>query len=385
MVKFQWQGQTIRRSTRATTLKKARAAEVKIRAGLLDGRWGILEAKPVPTLADFLRREFLPYADKKHAAKPKTAIYYQTGVKRLLKAPLAALPLDKITDQHATEYAARLSHLSPSTINCGLRTLRRALNVAVEWGTLKQRAKITLAKGERQRERVLTDDEITLYLAACPQPWRDAATVLLGTGMRPGEVFALRWERILLNRDGGGMIQITEGKSRAARRLLPMVPAVHHTLQTRYMAAGGPKGGWVFPTASKCGHLVGDSAKNQHAHALKMSGVTRFPPYCLRHTALTRLAESGCDTFTLARIAGHSSITITQRYCHPQADAIQRAFSKLAIRPGVVTEGGQHESPPEQTRNDTPVSPTTSRRSGEPPGTRTQNPLIKSQMLYQLS
>jgi hypothetical protein len=42
-----------------------------------------------------------------------------------------------------------------------------------------------------------------------------------------------------------------------------------------------------------------------------------------------RLAESGCDAFTLARIAGHSSITITQRYCHPQADAIERAFAKL--------------------------------------------------------
>jgi hypothetical protein len=42
------------------------------------------------------------------------------------------------------------------------------------------------------------------------------------------------------------------------------------------------------------------------------------------------LAESGCDAFTLARIAGRSSITITQRYCHPQADAIERAFGNLS-------------------------------------------------------
>jgi hypothetical protein len=54
----------------------------------------------------------------------------------------------------------------------------------------------------------------------------------------------------------------------------------------------------------------------------------RFEPYVLRHTALTRLGEN-CDAFTLARIAGHSSITITQRYVHPQADAIERAFSRL--------------------------------------------------------
>src|ERR1700688_2049025 len=52
----------------------------------------------------------------------------------------------------------------------------------------------------------------------------------------------------------------------------------------------------------------------------------------LRHTALTRLAEAGCDAFTLARIAGHSSITITQRYCHPQAEAIERAFKKMLRR-----------------------------------------------------
>src|SRR5215469_8214144 len=60
------------------------------------------------------------------------------------------------------------------------------------------------------------------------------------------------------------------------------------------------------------------------------TGCERFEIYCLRHSALTMLAESGCDAFTLARIAGHSSITITQRYCHPQADAIERAFGKLS-------------------------------------------------------
>jgi len=61
-----------------------------------------------------------------------------------------------------------------------------------------------------------------------------------------------------------------------------------------------------------------------------------FQPYVLRHTALTQLADAGCDAFTLARIAGHSSITITERYIHPQADAIERAFAPLAIS---VTKG----------------------------------------------
>jgi hypothetical protein len=67
----------------------------------------------------------------------------------------------------------------------------------------------------------------------------------------------------------------------------------------------------------------------EHGSAVQ-AGWKGFEPYCLRHSALTFLAESGCDAFTLARIAGHSSITITQRYCHPQADAIERAFGNFS-------------------------------------------------------
>jgi site-specific recombinase XerD len=68
-----------------------------------------------------------------------------------------------------------------------------------------------------------------------------------------------------------------------------------------------------------------DTPMVQRAHndALKKSKVTAFPQYTFRHSALTDLAVLGCDAFTLARIAGHSSISITQRYCHPQADAIE--------------------------------------------------------------
>ena len=60
-----------------------------------------------------------------------------------------------------------------------------------------------------------------------------------------------------------------------------------------------------------------------------------FVPYTLRHTALTRLGDdAGGDVFVLARIAGHSSITVTQRYIHPQADAINRVFSASQLRVG---------------------------------------------------
>ena len=74
--------------------------------------------------------------------------------------------------------------------------------------------RVPLAKGERQRDRVLTDSEIKLYLDNCRQPWKDAATLILGTGMRPSEVYRLRWEFVLLN-GSGGLIQVSAGKSKA--------------------------------------------------------------------------------------------------------------------------------------------------------------------------
>jgi hypothetical protein len=74
----------------------------------------------------------------------------------------------------------------------------------------------------------------------------------------------------------------------------------------------------------------------------------------MRHTALTRMALF-CDAFTLARIAGHSSITITQRYCHAQADAVEAAFSKFRNRPEVVTDGVHRENRQFAERSETEV------------------------------
>ena len=51
--------------------------------------------------------------------------------------------------------------------------------------------------------------------------------------------------------------------------------------------------------------------------------------HSMRHTMLTRLGEAGVEAFTIMRIAGHGSITISQRYVHPTSEAMERAFEKL--------------------------------------------------------
>jgi len=56
-----------------------------------------------------------------------------------------------------------------------------------------------------------------------------------------------------------------------------------------------------------------------------------FVLHSLRHTMLTRLGESGVDAITIMRIAGHSSITVSQRYIHPTPEAVERAFERLQL------------------------------------------------------
>src|ERR1700680_1435241 len=154
---FWFNGKHIQESTKQSNPKKARNAEAKHRAALADGNLGFRERKTI-SLTDFLKNDFLPFVESKFKeAKPRTLRYYQYGAKTLQKSDFAALNLDEITDQHAGRYAAKRVNLSPSTVNCGLRTLRRALSLAYQWGKLDKMPKITLAKGERQRERVLSD------------------------------------------------------------------------------------------------------------------------------------------------------------------------------------------------------------------------------------
>ena len=57
--------------------------------------------------------------------------------------------------------------------------------------------------------------------------------------------------------------------------------------------------------------------------------MNRFEVYCFRHTALTRRGEAGADAFAIQRIAGHSSVLISQRYQHPTPERIESAFTAL--------------------------------------------------------
>jgi integrase len=331
---FLFNGEHIQASTKQGNPRTARQIEAAHRTALAKGEVGITKREPVLTLAEFIEDRFTPWARATfEKASPKTWTgWYRTQLGNISAyAPLVNRKLDTITSEHAADYAAYLQTKGwrPSSVNSSLRVLRRALRLAVEWGIAPSSPKIKLLRGEHHRERVVTPDEEVRYLAAAGEQMADIATVLIDTGMRPEENSRLRWESISWVNGHCGTLQVTHGKTAAARRMLPISPRVRALLERRWRAAEMPSEGWVWAAATASGHIEPSTIKKQHQRALRLSGVRPFVLYSLRHTFLTRLGEAGCDAWTLARIAGHSSIAMSARYVHPSEDAVMNVFSRM--------------------------------------------------------
>jgi integrase len=341
--KFMWNGELVRESTKQGNDKVARNQESAHRTRLSNGEVGIREKKSLPTLAEFCSKRIEPWAKARFGTScPKNWTWYRTGIRALtMYKPLANKPLDEITGELASEFAAhRLREgMQVSTANNSLRVLRRILNLAVEWSVLDTAPKVKVLSGERRRERVISADEEAKYLAAAPEPLASIASLLADTGMRPEECFRLRWDDVTWVNGRNGVLLVTRGKTAAARRVIPMTPRVRSVLDARWNNAGRPEEGWVWPAPTRSGHVEPSSLRKQHAKAFRTLAeeaakrnekpVRRFVLYSLRHTFLTRLGQSGCDVWTLARIAGHSSINISARYVHPSEDAVLDAISRL--------------------------------------------------------
>jgi integrase len=330
--KFMWNGKMVRESTRQTSQNTARQVEAAHRASLAKGEVGIREKKTVPTLADFISQRFEPWAEA--STSTKTWIdYYRPGIRTIQTYKrLANLRLNEITSEKAAEFAAwrQSAGLQVSSVNSSLQVLRRIMRLAAQWGATEVPPIIKMLPGERHREHVVKPDEEARYLAAAPEPVGSVAAVLTDTGMRPDECYRLRWEAVTWTNGRNGTVLVTHGKTEAARRVLPLTVRVKNVLQARWEAAGMPAEGWVWSAPTRSGHFEKSTLKKQHKKALRLSRVRPFVLYSLRHTFLTRLGESGCDAWTLARIAGHSSVAMSARYVHPSEDAVLAALDRLS-------------------------------------------------------
>jgi integrase len=349
---FWWNGEHIQKSTNQGNPGVARQMEAAYKTALAKGEVGLLERGPVATLKDFAQR-FIDEIEVQCQEKPNTVQFYAIKLARLLEfEPLASARLDRIDEELIAAFVQNRSHqksraganrkrpsapsvekpISPATVNRELATLRRLLRMAHEWKVINRVPRIRLLRGERSREFVMSHAQERNYLEFAPQPLKDAALLMLDTGLRLGELGSLEWQDVHLQPVGDarfGFIHVRKGKSKNAKRNLSLSPRVQVMLDSRKASSQSAS---VFTDVTGSKPLSIWTLEDQHKHmrqALKLPADAVI--HSFRHTFGTRLGEAGADAFTIMKAMGHSSVLVSQKYVHPTPEAMERAFERLDL------------------------------------------------------
>lgn len=320
---FAIDGRRYRGTTKEKVSSRARMIEAKL---MNDARQRKLTVqRRTLTLAEFSKR-FLNWVEQSRL-EAMSKRYYQQGWNMLSKTAVAAVRLTHITTDEPE--ALRFDH-SPANANRALRTLRRMLGKAAEWGVIPAAPRIKLVK-EEGRSAIIDSESETKLLEAAKQPLRDVLTIILDSGMRPAEVFQMRWEDISWDRH---MIFIPRGKTARSRRYIPMSDRVISALTPR---RNGRIEGWVFPSDSKTGHLttVAKAFETARESAKLPKEVVL---YSARHTFATKVMGASGDLSLVMRALGHTNAQTAMIYQHPSLETV-RSIVNERPRPASKKQG----------------------------------------------
>jgi integrase len=334
---FVFRGEHVQASTKQNNRRVAEQMEAARKTQLAKGEVGIQDRKPAPTLKEFAP-EFERAVETQCAGKPRTIEFYKSRVRQLCDSALANQRLDKVDEDAIEKYrqsrartnSRRGQRLAPGSINRELATLRRLMRLAYEWKVINRVPRIKLLRGERNREFILPYDREAAYLAALPSPLTDVATILLDTGLRLGELLSLEWEQVHLDPAQGARLgYLTVLSSKAKNNRTRNVPLSARSLEI--LRRWKPKRAGLVFSRTDGSPLQGSLLGQQQARVRQM---LKFPSdfvlHSLRHTFGTRLGEAGADAFTIMRLMGHSTVTVSQRYVHPSPEGIELAYERMA-------------------------------------------------------
>lgn len=292
-------------------------------------------------LADFVRVEWRPNAEL--ALKKSSVRYYDFQLDRYISPALGS---SSLCDMSRAQIEGCLSNLrqkgyAGATLRDVRATLSTVLRTAVERGYLGKnpahgiRIRDTNAKPMR---RIYSPVQVRQLLTELAEPCRTVVLLAVLTGMRIGEILALRWKRVDLLRS---TIEIAETfsdgqfgspKTRSSNRVIPMSSALRSVLETyRAGALRNAPDDLVFCT-SKGTPLNSKNLYNRVlAPACDRIKQPRVSWHSFRHTHATQLAESGESLKTAQALLGHSDLETTlNTYMHVIPDSQRRAVDRVA-------------------------------------------------------
>jgi len=283
-------------------------------------------------LADFAGR-FLE--DVGALRSPNTRRSYEQVLRLHTLPTLGKERVDRLDSEAIRSLYAdlRRAGLSASLLARVHVTLRRVLNVAVEQGVIQSNPidRVQAQTYKRSAAKSLTVDQLRRLFEVSRGDRLEALVVLAATsGLRQGELFALRWDDVDLKRgtlsvthsveEISGNLRLVEPKSSSGRRRIELSRlAIEALTQRRAIAKEeGHHSAYVFP--SPAGTLLRKSNFLRRVYyplRAKADIPKTLPFHALRHTSASLLLLGGISPKVVQEMLGHADVRLTlNTYSH---------------------------------------------------------------------
>lgn len=321
---------------------------------------GMLITEPEQTVAQFLTHWL--ENTQKESVRPRTYERYEEIIRLHIVPVLGRHQLQKLTAQHLQAFyiKKRKEGLSPTTITVFHGVLHKALDCAMKWNLVSRNVSELVSPPRRERFEVqpLTAEQAHKLLEVARGHYMEALFYLaLATGMRRGELMALKWQDIdfttntlhirrtlsripsKLSAEKGRGFEETEPKTMQSRRSVVIAPFAlevlkrHRARQSEAKLKAGPlwqEHDYVFCTSVGTHIHPSKDILDQLKKLLKKAGLPDIRFHDLRHTAATLLFNAGVHPKVVQEILGHSQISMTMDiYTHALPNMQQEAMNRL--------------------------------------------------------
>jgi len=320
------QREQIRKASPVATKRGAGEYERQLRAEML----GPTEKpKVAPTLAEFSSEFLETYAasnNRPSELRSKRSIY-----KIHLLPLLGGRRLDEISPRHIEGYKSTKvkAGRSAKSINNDLTVLRKTLSVARDWGLIEQVPAFHWMKPPAPEFDFLSAEEGARLVHAAEPGWSTMMLTALRTGLRVGELLALRWDdvdlvvgRLVVRRSSwrGHLGPPKNGRNRE----VPLSPDALEALKAQRHL----RGELVFCAADGTPWRENQLRRPLY-RACKRAGLRRIGWHVLRHSFASQLVARGVVLKAVQELMGHSTIQMTLRYSHLSPDARRDAVRLL--------------------------------------------------------